>query len=563
MKFSQMPYSRPDVQAALAQMQSLTRDAANAPDGAALLAAFEAEQALGDTIDTMASIAHVRHTVDTRDDFYDAENDFWDETGPLINDRAREFHQAILRSPHRAALEAKHGKILLDKMELSVKAGDTRTVALQQEENALASRYDKLCAGARIPFRGEERTLPQMTPFKQDADRAVRKEATEAEGGFYDGRREELDDIYDKLVSNRTEQAAMLGYDRYTPLGDIRMERLGYTRADIALCREAVAKHVVPAVQAVKARQAKRIGVDALRGYDDAFCFKEGNPKPKGTPEEILAAGQAMYRAMSAETAEFIDFMMDNDLFDVLSKPGKAPGGYCTTFRDYRSPFIYSNFNGTAGDVDVLTHEAGHAFAAFRAMRAGLPAMLQMPGLESCEIHSMSMEFLTADYHNLFFREDTDRYALAHAEDALSFLPYGCQVDEFQQIVYDNPGLTPAGRNEAWAELDRKYRPWIDFSGLPFYGRGAGWQRQLHIYTSPFYYIDYVLAQLVALEFFLAGGRDKADAWGRYLALLNKAGAETYVGLVHAAGLRTPFEPGMVEAVVGGVGGWLKGHPLA
>jgi M3 family oligoendopeptidase len=319
---------------------------------------------------------------------------------------------------------------------------------------------------------------------------------------------------------------------------------------------------IVPVVQQLRGVQAARIGMPQLMFYDMPLSFKDGNPTPKGTPEEILAAGQQMYRGLSPETAQFIDFMVDGDLFDVLAKPGKAPGGYCTYIPGYQSPFIFSNFVGTAGDVDVLTHEAGHAFAAYAAAGKALPAELRSPGLESCEIHSMSMEFLTSDYHGLFFGGDTAKYELNHAEDTMFFMPYGCMVDEFQETVYNEPGLTPAQRNELWLEMEKQYRPDVNFDGLPFYSRGAGWQRQLHIYEAPFYYIDYVLAQAVALQFFVAHNKDKKDAWQRYLALVEKAGTESYTGLVHAAGFEAPFEEGALAKTGGEVLAWLQEYML-
>lgn len=560
MRFDEMPYTRPDMKAAAQEIQQLTAAVEKARDGQALLQAYRAFGACTDAVSTLGTIASIRHTVDTRDDFYDKENDYFDMENPALADKALGFYRAVLASGQRGALEKEYGKILLEKMEIAVKSSDERLLVMQQEENALETVYEKLYASARIPFRGQELTVAQLGPYKQATDRATRKEAFEAEGGFFEANREELDGIYDRLVRNRTRQAKVMGYDSFTPLGDIRMERHGYTRSDIVACREAVQTGVVPAVRQLKARQAQRIGVPDFKFYDDLLSFPNGNPTPKGTPEEILAAGQAMYHGLSKETAAFIDFMMDGGLFDVLAKPGKAPGGYCTYIPGYQSPFIFSNFNGTAGDVDVLTHEAGHAFAAYLAAKKGLPGELRSPGLESCEIHSMSMEFLTADFHKLFFKEDADRYAVSHAEDAVFFLPYGCQVDEFQQTVYDEPGLSPAQRCELWLELERKYRPWNDFESLPFYSRGAGWQRQIHIYVHPFYYIDYVLAQAVALEFFLAHNKDKADAWARYLALVEKAGTETYTGLVHAAGLKTPFEPGAMQRVGETVARWVMEH---
>lgn len=562
MDFSKMQYERPDLAVVADEFVSLAEQAKNAQNSETVLDAFRQYQKSMEEGQTARTICAIRHTVDTRDEFYDKENDYFDQQLPIVMDKMLVFYRAILASPHKEALQKKYGKILLDKMEIAVKSSDERLVPLQQQENTLQTQYEKLYASARIPFQGKELTVAQLGPFKQNIDRATRKEAFEAEGGFFDSHREELDDIYDKLVKNRTEQAKLLGMDSFTPLGDIRMERNGYGRAEIAACRKAVVEGIVPFAQKLKGVQQRRIGVADFKFYDDPLSFKDGNPTPQGTPEQILAAGQKMYRGLSAETAEFIDFMMENGLFDVLAKPGKAPGGYCTYIPRYKSPFIFSNFNGTAGDVDVLTHEAGHAFAAYVAASKDLPLELLNPGLESCEIHSMSMEFLTSEYHHLFFGDATGKYEVSHAEDAMFFLPYGCQVDEFQEIIYNEPRLTPVQRNELWLELERKYRPWNDFENLPFYGRGAGWQRQMHIYLSPFYYIDYVLAQAVALEFFLSHNQNHKDAWHRYLELVNKAGTETYPGLVAAAGFSTPFNADALNQVGSAIYDWIIAHPL-
>ena len=297
--------------------------------------------------------------------------------------------------------------------------------------------------------------------------------------------------------------------------------------------------------------------MEKLYYYDDSVMFPDGNAAPEGTPDEILAAGRRMYHELSPETAEFIDVMFDGELFDVLSKPGKAPGGYCTGLPDYKVPFIFSNFNATAGDVDVLTHEAGHAFADFRALKFNYPMMLQSPNMESCECHSMSMEFLTQDYHKYFFGAQTKKYEYYHCADSLMFVPYGCMVDEFQHLMYENEELTPEQRNETWLKLEQKYRPWIDFDNLPFYGRGAGWQRQLHIYLYPLYYIDYCMAQTVAFQFWIASLHDRKDAWARYLRFVDAGGTKTFAELCRDSDIRLPYDEGCIRAVGSEISAWL------
>lgn len=562
MKFAEFSYERPDLQAAMAQLDALSRSITSATTAEEAKNAFLSFEKITERIGSLSAICYIRHTVDTRDPFYEKENAFWDENLPLFTDRQLDIYRAMLSCPHRPELEKELGKLLFDKMEIDVKSADPSILSLMQEENRLQTEYQQLYASAQIPFAGKTLTVAQLAPYKQDLDRAVRKSAFEAEGRFFDENREKFDEIYDRLVKNRTEQARRMGYENFIPLGYIRMKRNGYGISEVEAYRKKIVEEMVPAVSELKKVQQKRIGADSMQYFDDTFLFPDGNPVPFGSADEILTAGRQMYRALSPETAEFIDFMFRNELFDVLAKEGKAPGGYCTYIPSQKSPFIFSNFNGTAGDVDVLTHEAGHAFAAYQAAKQNLLPEYADNTLEACEVHSMSMEFLTSDYHHLFFADQTDKYQLFHAESAVFFLPYGCMVDEFQHIVYGNPEMTPQQRNEAWMALEQKYRPYLTFGDLPFYGRGAGWQRQMHIYLNPFYYIDYCLAQTVALQFWALYLKDPQDAWKRYLALVNQAGTGTFVDVVKAAGLKSPFEDGCVKEAAEVSKEWCLAHQL-
>lgn len=545
--FRNYPYFRPGFEKAVEKIDRWAMSIRNAASAASQRKGFIDCGAIIQTLDSASTLASIRHSINTADPFYAAEVEYFDRMGPLVADKHLEIYRAMLDSPFRQGLEAHFGPLLFQKMEIDIKSSDPAILELMQRENALETEYQKLYASAQIPFNGQTLTVPQLAYYKQSPQRDIRRAAFEAEGLFFDSCWEELDRLFDELVQNRTEQARRLGYSNFIPLGYIRMKRCGYGLSEVEQYRRQVSAHIVPLVCRVKELQKKRIGVQDFRLWDDPLCFPDQNPAPHGSPEEILAAGRQMYRELSPETAEFIDYMFDRELFDVLSKPGKAPGGYCTYISDFKSPFIFSNFNGTSGDVDVLTHEAGHAFAAYRAAKQELIPEYANTTMEACEIHSMSMEFLTGRFHHLFFREETAKYELSHTESALSFLPYGCMVDEFQHIVYADPGLTPEQRNRAWLELEHKYRPYLGPMELPFYGRGAGWQRQLHIYECPFYYIDYCLAQSVAFQVWQAWLQNPEEGWKRYLTLVDLAGTKNFTDLVRFSGMRLPFEPGCME----------------
>ena len=563
MKFNEMTYTRPDIDALLARCRELAAKAAAAPDGDALVRLYYEQSEAFAEYNTAANLANIHYTCDTRDAYWKAEQDFFDANGPAVTNASVEISRAFLANPHVDALTEKFGTTCVAGMKNAVLSMDDRTVELQQQFNALVSRYQQIYGGALVELDGKQLTIPQLGPYKEDLNPAVRRAAYEAEAGYFDAHRAELDELYGQIVQNLNAQARVMGYHDYSELSYVRMNRIGYGPEEIRKFRDQVANDVVPQLQKVMAMRAKRTGIARPTFTDLPIMFKDGNPKPIPGYKARMDAARTMYHELSPETAEFIDFMQDNELFDVESRPGKMSGGYMTSLPSYKAPFIFANWNDTSGDVDVLTHECGHAFEGYVAERdPAIPADLECPGMESAEIHSMAMEFLTAPWHHLLFGRDTDKYALLHAEDSFVFLAYGCEVDEFQHIMYQNPDLTPDERNAEWLKLEKKYRPWIDFDNLPFYGRGAGWQRQLHIYECPFYYIDYCLSTMAALQFFLLSLTDHKDAWERYLRLVRRAGTASYTELLETAGLKVPFEEGSIKGIAQQMTDWLENHQV-
>ena len=559
MKFSEMPYERPDLDAVGKEIDALTERVKNADNGEAVLEAFREYERISVHVQTMSSLTFVRNSIDTNDKFYEAEQEFYDTSMPAFEEHTQNFMLAVFNSPYRKTVAEASGELMFKNMEMEFKTFSPAVIELLGRENKLVSDYQKLIASAKIDFDGKQLNISQLGAYKEDADREVRHAAYKAESGFYMSHADELDSIFDELVKVRTEIAHKLGFKSFTALAYLRRTRNCYDPEMVANFRRQVVEGVVPIVRELKRRQAERIGItsDEMRIWDDPCKFREGNPKPMGTPEDIMAAGKRMYEEMSHETGEFINFMYGNELLDLIAKEGKAVGGYCTEFPEFKSPFIFSNFNGTAGDVDVLTHEAGHAFASYMARDFEFSANSQ-PTMESCECHSMSMEFFAWKWLHLFYGDDTDRAKYMHLESALVFIPYGCMVDHFQHIVYDNPELTPAERHEKWKELEAVYRPYMSFGDAEFYALGRGWQRQLHIYHYPFYYIDYCLAQTVSLEFWSRSQADYADAWAKYMRFVREGGKKTFVELCRHAGITVPFEDGALGGICGTAAKWLE-----
>lgn len=549
MKFCEMAYSRPDIEALKTKIGVLKEKIENATNAEEIISFYDEVSAISEEYSTMGSLAYVRHTIDTKNEFYDKENDFFDEVGPSVTDAFQGIARAMVKSPLRPELEKHYGELLFKNTEISLRCFSSEIIELSAEENKLQSEYQKLFASATVDWEGETLPLPKLTKYKMSGDREIRKKAFLKDAEFFDAHKAEFDSLYDRLVKIRNKQARILGYDNFIQMGYDRLGRNCYGPEKVKAFREQIVKYIVPVVSKLRESQKERLDIDEIHVYDNAVIFKEGDVSPKGTSDELLNAAINMYRQMSDKTCEFINFMSENELYDLLSKDGKAPGGYCTEFAAYKAPFIFSNFNGTSGDVDVLTHEAGHAFAYFRAAKQGIIPDYTSPTIEACEVHSMSMEFLTAPWHKDFFGDETDRYQYLHTTDALNFIPYGCMIDEFQHLMYENEDLTPDERNEVWQRLEKKYRPHLNTADLPFYSRGATWQHQLHVYLYPLYYIDYCMAQTVAFQFFAESLKNWHTAFNKYLAFVEGAGTKTFEELVLSADLKLPYQEGVLEDV--------------
>ena len=563
MKFSEMKYERPDLGAVKEELRGLTEQLKAAKDYAQAREVFLKHDAATIRVETQATLASVRHTIDTRDEFYDTEETFWNAASPELEEYEDAWKGAMLESPFRKDFEAEFGDLMFVNAEIARKAFSPEIIPESQQENDLSQAYSKLIASAQIPFEGGVYTISQLSPFKNDPDDARRLAAWKAEGAWYQEHQAELDDIYDKMVHLRDTMGKKLGYGGYTTLGYYRMGRNCYGKDDVEKFRAAVVKYLVPLADSIYREQAKRLGKEYPMNFaDNALMFRSGNPKPCGDADAILAHGKKFYEALSPETGEFFNMMLDNELMDVLSTPGKAGGGYCTSLGDYKVPFIFANFNGTQHDVEVVTHEAGHAFAAWMN-RDRVPYSTIWPSMESCEVHSMSMEFFAWPWAEGFFGADTRKFLYSHLAGALTFIPYGTMVDHFQHIVYEKPDMTPRQRHDAWKELLGVYMPWVKLGGdIPFYGDGEGWQRQMHIYQSPFYYIDYCLAQTVSLQFWAMLQKDPKDAWAHYMAYTKQGGSRTFTELLKNAGLDSPFEERCLRGVCETAKAWLDAYDL-
>ena len=555
MKYSEFPYKRLTVDSQNELMVDWLVRFKDAESAADQITVLEEVDDASREYASYVSIASLNFSRNINDEAAKSEKDYYDFIGPDIQEVYNKLDQAVDASRFKADLTEKWGATFLKKIEMELKTFDPKIMDMLRKETDLRNEYTKLTAGAKIEFDGKSYNLAGLGPFHTHEDRDLRKRSYAARFQWFEDNADEFDELYDKLVKLRHEIATTLGYKNFVELGYLRMGRSDYGPDEVANFRKQIVDHVVPIVTQLLEQKKAILGLDHLYFYD-GINFLEGDPKPKGTPEELVSGAQDMYHELSPETGEFFDIMVNEELMDLVNREGKRPGGFCTSFPKYDRPYIFSNFNGTDHDITVLTHEAGHAFQSYSSRNQPLVSYL-WPTMEAAEIHSMSMEFFTWPWMERFFKEETDRFKYKHIAGSLSFLPYGACVDHFQHWVYENPEATPKDRKNKWLELESIYLPNRDYDDIEFPKSGGIWQGQLHIYQMPFYYIDYTLAQICAFQFWIKSEENREQAWTDYYRLCHAGGSLPFTGLVELAGLKLPFDDGCLESVVEKVSNWL------
>ena len=552
-KFAELQYVRPDMEKIFARVSgdiAVLKEAKNYEEFRnAYMDYVEADTEL----ETSKTVAHIRNTINLLDEFYEAEMVYFNSQMPKYEILKKEMGEVIVASPFKAEMEKEFGAILIQNMEAQKQLSDESIVNDQVKEAELVSRFMKTQAAATVEFKGDQIGNYGLLKIMQSTDRAERKEAFEAWAKLYEGIAPTLEEVYDGLVKVRAGMAKKLGFKSFIPMGYLRRRRFDYTEKELEVFRKQVREVVVPAAAKLYERQKEALGIDTLYYYDESIASPSGNPVPIGDKEYLVGEAQKMYRELSKESGEFFDFMMEYELFDLDSKHGKRAGGYCTILPQYHAPFIFSNFNGTDADVNVLTHEAGHAFAGFTAAKYQKTPELCHSTSEINEIHSMSMELWTYPWMENFFGDKAEEYRKEHLADALMKIPYMLCVDEYQHKVFENPEMTTMERRAVWSGLEKIYMPWRNYAGNEFLESGAFWIKQQHIFLYPFYYVDYAMAQMGAFEFYTKMKEDRKAAWADYYKLCAAGGSMGYFDLLKYSGLHKVLEDGSVKIILKGV----------
>lgn len=549
MKFSEYKYERPNydiIKKSFLELVEKIKDSATYEEQYKYILELNK---IRKHIETMSSIASIRNSINTADEFYEKETEYWDEHAPLYEELNSDFYKVLIDSKFKEEIKKDFSEQFYKICEYSLKAFSPEIIGDLQKENKLMSKYTKLLASAKINFKGEELNLSGLYKYMLSDNREEREEASKAYYKYFEDNEERFDDIYDQLVKIRHNIAKKLGFDSFVELGYIRMDRTDYNPEMVVNLRKQILEFIVPLCNKLYEHQANRLNLDKLTYIDENIEFIDGNANIKGDSKYIIENGIKMYNELSKETKEFFDFMLENELMDLETKHNKSAGGYCTYIPEYKAPFIFSNFNGTSEDMDVLTHEAGHAFQLYMSRYIEMQE-INFPTLDSCEIHSMSMEFITYPWMDLFFKDDTNKYKFAHLCSAIKFLPYGVVVDEFQHIIYENPNMSKDERKKVWRELEKKYLPHRDYAGCEILEKGCWWFKQGHIFKDPFYYIDYVLAQICAFQFLKKMNENKEQGWEDYLRICEIGGTKSFLEIVKTGNLISPFEDKCIKSII-------------
>ncbi|MEG1528392.1 MAG: M3 family oligoendopeptidase [Clostridia bacterium] len=549
-KFSEFAYVRPNFVELKSKLKGLLKQfktASTFEEAEEVYLAFDSESK---KISTLSAIASIRHDINTADKFYEQEVMYLNKQVTLLMPLQKKEYKLLLMCKFRKQFEDKYGKVIFLNAEADSKLLSLKNIMPTIKEGNLSMQFSKLVASAKTEFMGKSCNFYGLLKYMQDPDREIRQEALRKWSNLYCSLSPQLDKLYSKLVQLRTKMAKRLGFSNYTDMAYLMRHRYDYTANDVKNFRKQVLNEITPLCQKLIEEQRVRLGVDKIHFYDESLIFADGNANPIGSTQELLDKTMEIYTALSPETQEFFKFMRSGELFDLETKPNKHMGGYCATLPEYLAPFIFSNFNGTGADVQVLTHEAGHCFNMYLSMRHNKLLSLVSSTSEVNEIHSMSMEMFTYPYWDKYFGDKADKARYAHLVESLYNMTYMCVVDEFQHEVYASPKQTAEQRMATWRRIERVYMPWRDYGDNAFLDKGGYWMQKQHIFLYPFYYIDYALARLGAYEFY---GKSKTDktVWNDYVNLCRAGGSKTYLDLLSYAHLSSPFAKDSVKKAIG------------
>lgn len=495
----------------------------------------------------------IKMTCDTENKtLEDAFNYFCMEIQPKIQPYTDKLNKKLINSPLLDELDSEKYFTYLRSVRKSIELFREENIQLQAEIAVLQQQFGQITGAMMITVNGEEYTLQQAGKFLESHDRKLREEVylKIQERRLVDKPR--LDELYDKLVSLRNNEAKNADFENYRDYRFKELGRFDYTKEDCYAFHDAVKQHVLPLVNKIYERKKQRLGVESLRPWDIEAEPAGTKPlHPFKTGDELLEKSIACFKELSPFFGECLEKMRILNHLDLESRKGKAPGGYNCPLAESGAPFIFMNAAGQMHDVTTMVHEGGHAVHSFLAHPLELNGFKEYP-MEIAEVASMAMELFSMDHWDAFFdnKEDLDRAKEHQLERVISIFPWIAIVDKFQHWVYEHPSHNHEERTNAWVAILNEFKDdVIDYSGLETY-RSNAWQRQLHLFEVPFYYIEYGIAQLGAIGMWMQYKKDKQDALDNYCNALSLGGTKTLPELYRTAGLEFNFSPEKIKVLM-------------
>ena len=487
------------------------------------------------------------HTDD--EDIQKAWMDFVENVAPKLSEYSDILNRRIIE--HDAVNDLpKQYEILIKGLKTNIEIFREENIPLQTRVTKLDTKYDEICGAQIIEFDGEKKTIPQMAIYLENTDRSIRENAWRAvaERRFQDS--EKLSEIFDEMIQIRHKIATNAGFEGYQQYMFAAMHRFDYTIDDCLEFHDSIESVCQPLRHKNDEDRKQKLGLEKLRPWDMGVDIRGRSPlKPFKEVKEMVDGCSRIFHSMSKELGNYFDLLEANDCLDLDSRKGKAPGGYQYYLQKSRIPFIFMNAAGTQRNVETMIHEAGHAFHSFYSGHLQLIHERDAP-IEFAEVASMSMELLTHPYWGEFYEgKDADRARRNHLEDIIAFMPWMATIDAFQHWIYANPEHTREERAAKWLELGKRFGPDIDMSGLNDIHE-VSWQRQGHLFGVPFYYVEYGIAQLGALQMWQYHRKDTKDALSRYKDGLSLGYTRGLTELFEASGLALSFSESHVSNLI-------------
>ncbi len=464
-----------------------------------------------------------------------------EQVEPQTKPRQFKLEQLYLAHPCRRQLPEPRYHVFDRDTAVHVELFRPENVPLETEETQLGQQYQKLCGVLTVQFRTEEKTLVQMGRYLEETDRGIRQEAWELVAKRRLQEAEQFDRIFDQMVSLRERIAIQAGFPNYLAYAFRARRRFDYSSEDCRRFHDAIEQEVMPLVRELQAERRRHLQLTTLRPWDLAVDPLNRPPlRPFEETAQLVEKTQSVFARLDASLAASFQTLHDLQLLDLSNRKGKAPGGYQSALAEARLPFIFMNAVGMQRDVETLLHEAGHAFHTIATQNEPLYAYREAP-IEFCEVASMSMELLGNQFLNVFYAADEERRARRqHLEGVINVFPWIATVDAFQHWIYTHPGHSRTDRRQAWLALMNRFGGDVDWSGYEE-ARANLWHRQLHIFLHPFYYVEYGIAQLGALQIWANARKEQARALRAYQRALALGGSRPLPELFAAAECRFDF----------------------